>query len=329
MKAGNYVSDRDTVRFGVPQGSVLGPFLFTLYTYPLSNFLPDSDLDFHGYADDTQLYKCFCIKSLTANLNNIELRISQVQTWMIINKLKLNGPKTEFMIIGKKQMLDFDKPSLKVEGTLIAPAHEVRNLGVIFDENLTMNTHIDNLCRSMFATIRSISLNRDFLTTEVTTKLMISLVLSKLDYCNSLLAGLSEFLIHKLQRVQNCAAKIIFRKRKYDHVIPLLFELHWLPVKERINFKIATICYKTFMNVSPMYISSLLEKPSRMRVLRSSNDTTFLKVPSKKSKTYGERSFSFYAPKFWNSLPREIRESPSLEVFKKSLKHYLFLRAFC
>ena len=285
-------------------------------------------MDFHGYADDKQLYKSFFIKYLTENLNNVELRISQVQTWMIINKLKFNGPKTEFIILGKRQMLDFEKPSLKVEGTSIAPAHEVKNLGVIFDENLTMNKHVDNLCRSMFATIRTISRNRDFLTIEVTTKLMISLVLSKLDYCNSLLAGLPEFQINKLQRVQNCAAKIIFRKRKYDHVTPLLFELHWLPVKERIDFKIATICYKTFHNVSPLYISSLLEKPSRIRELRSSDDTTLLKVPSKRSKTYGERSFSFYGPKFWNSLPRDIRESPTLAIFKKSLKHYLFLRAF-
>ena len=100
VKIGNYVSDSDTVRFGVPQGSVLGPFLFTLYTYPLSKFLTDSDLDFHGYADDKQLYKSFFINYLTANLNNIEIRISQVQSWMIINKLKLNGPKTEFIILG-------------------------------------------------------------------------------------------------------------------------------------------------------------------------------------------------------------------------------------
>ena len=323
---GNYVSDRDTVRFGVPQGSVLGPFLFTLYTYPLAKFLTDSDLDFHGYVDDKQLYKCFFINSLTKNVSNIELRISQVHTWMVVNKLKLNGPKTEFMILGKKQMLDLNKPCLKVEDTLIAPAHSVRNLGVIFDENLTMNEHIDNVCRSMFSTIRSISLNRDFLTIDVTTKLMISLVLSKLDYCNSLLAGLPDFQINKLQRVQNIAAKIIFRKRKYDHVTPLFFELHWLPVKERIDFKISTICYKTFNNCSPIYISSLIEKPTRMREMRSSNDTTLLKVPPKKLKTYGERSFSFYGPKLWNSIPREIRESPTLEIFKKIFKTLLIFK---
>ena len=155
-------------------------------------------------------------------MTNIESLISQIQVWMVKNKLKFNGPKTEFMILGKKQMLDFEKPNLTVSDSTIISSHEVRNLDVIFDDNLSMGSHIDTLCRSMFAIIRSISSNRDFLTDRVTAQLMISLVMSKMDYCNSLLAGLPDYQIHKLQRVQNCAAKICLRKRKYDHAKPLL-----------------------------------------------------------------------------------------------------------
>ena len=225
-------------------------------------------------------------------------------------------------------MLNFDKPSLKIEDSFITPSHEVTNLGVIFDENLNMNSHIDNLCRTLFATIRHISSCRDFLTVPVTIQLMVSLVLSRLDYCNSLLAGLPEYQINKLQRVQNCAAKVCYRSRKYDHITPLLQNLHWLPVKERIDFKIATIVFNTFNNCSPVYLSSLLEKPNRVRQLRSSNDTTILKIPHVNSKTYGERSFSFFAPKLWNSLPRDIRESSNINIFKKRLKHYLFVKAY-
>ena len=326
VKVGNYTSDSDTSRFGVPQGSVLGPFLFTLYTYPLSQFLTKSNLSFQGYSDDNQLYKAFYVDALASNMTNIELHISQVQVWMMIKKL--NGPKTEFMILGKKQMLDFDKPCLTIDDTPISPSHDVRNLGVIFDENLNMNKHIDTLCKTMFFNIRSISLNRDFLTEKVTIQLMISLVLSRIDYCNSMLAGLPDYNIKKLQRVQNCAAKVCFKQKKSDHVTPLLIKLHWLPVKERIDFKIALMCFNSISNCAPSYISDLLEKPVRLRELRSSADSTLLHVPIKKSKMYGERSFSFYGPKLWNGLPRDIRESSTVSIFKKRLKHFLFMRAY-
>ena len=294
----------------------------------MSQFLTKSDVDFHGYSDDNQLYKCFQHIDLYSNIIQVELNISQIQVWMIKNKLKFNGPKTEFMLIGKKQVLDFDKPSLTIDNTPIPPTHTVRNLGVIFYENLNMEKHIDSLCRSMLFSIRSIAQNRHFLTEKVTIQLMVSLVLSRLDYCNSVLAGLPDFCIKRLQRVQNCAAKVCFKQKKNDHVTPLLFQLHWLPVRERIDFKIATFCYNALSNCAPLYISSLLEKPTRVRQLRSSADNTLLKVPLKKSKSYGERSFSFYGPKVWNALPRDVRESPNISIFKKRLKHCLFLRAY-
>ena len=94
---------------------------------------------------------------------------------------------------------------------------------------------------------------------------MVSLVLSRLDYCNSVLAGLPDYCIKRLKRVQNCAAKVCFRQKRNDHKSPLLFKLHWLPVRERIDFKIATFCYNALNGCSPLYISSLLEKPIRVR----------------------------------------------------------------
>ena len=105
-------------------------------------------------------------------------------------------------------------------------------------------------------------------------------------------------------------------------------KLHWLPVKERIDFKIAIMCFNSISKCAPSYISDLLEKPTRLRELRSSADSTLLNVPKKKSKTYGERSFSFYGPKLWNGLPRDIRESCNISILKKRLKHFLFIRAY-
>ena len=198
----------------------------------------------------------------------------------------------------------------------------------MFDESLTLSSHVSMLCQKMFFEIRNISFNRKYMPDDVVSQLMVSLVLSKMDYCNSLLTGIPQNLLSKLQRVQNCAAKVCLKKLKYDHVTPILIQLHWLPVQQRIEYKIATLCHKHFLGTLPSYLSCLLHQPTRIRSSRSSNDKTILFKPLKNLKTYGERSFEFYAPLVWNSLPRELREIEIHNTFKTHLKTHLFLKAF-
>ena len=213
--------------------------------------------------------------------------------------------------------------------TTINPTEQVKNLGVIFDENLNMTNHVATLCQKMFSEIRNISFNRRYLTQEVAAQLMVSLVLSKMDYCNSILAGIPQFLINKLQRVQNCAAKVCFRKKKSDHVTPLLKSLHWLPVRERINYKTALMVFKKFQGTLPSYLSTLLRTPQRhQHETRHSKDQTFLEKINAKTTSYGEKSFQFYGPLIWNSLPREIRELSDETKFKRELKTYLFSKSY-
>ena len=329
VKINNFLSEGVKVHLGVPQGSVLGPVLFTLYTLPLSGIIKMSNIDYHSYADDNHTYKSVKVEEVKNQVNNSSKCISSVKEWMDRNKQKLNDTKTEYMLAGKASLLSIcDKPPMNINGTEILPTSKVKNVGVIFDDELTMSDQISSLCQQMFGQIRKISLYRNYLTDDVVIQLMVSLVLSRMDYCNSLLTGLPDYLITKLQRVQNCAAKICFRKRKSDHVTPLLKALHWLPVKERIEYKIATLCHKHFHGKLPSYLSSLLKRPLNTRSLRSSDDQTILYKPIKNMKTYGERSFEFYAPLTWNSLPREIRELDSHATFKKRLKTHLFLKAF-
>ena len=255
--------------------------------------------------------------------------IISIKCWMNRNKLKLNEPKTEYMIAGKSsQLKKCNKPNLFVNGSEIEPSEQVRNLGVIFDEELSLSSHITSICSQMFMQIRKICLCRKFLPDDVVTQLMVSLVLSKMDYCNSLFTGLPQNLLNKLQPVQNCAAKVCLRKRKFDHVTPLLISLHWLPVKERIEYKISTLCHKHFIGNLPIYLSNLLNQPNRTRALRSCADKTILLKPLKKLKSYGERSFECAGPSIWNELPREIREIECHESFKRALKHYLFVKAY-
>ena len=150
---------------------------------------------------------------------------------------------------------------------------------------------------------------------------------SKLDYCIALLTGLPVEQLQKLQKVQIYAAKIIHRKKKTDHVTPLLKSLHWLPVKERVDYKIATLVFKCLNDLAPTYLSDLIQKNTTSRNLRSSNDKSIF-IPRTKLKTYGDRAFSYYGPYIWNSLPRELREKERLDCFKKALKYYLFLKAY-
>ena len=150
---------------------------------------------------------------------------------------------------------------------------------------------------------------------------MCSFVLSRLDYCNSLLIDITSDHMYRLQKIQNHAAKVVFRKSKHEHVTPLLKNLHWLSVKERILFKIATFAFRFFGGTLPPYLSSCLSVYTPSRTLRCSSDEKTLSCAKWKRKGFGHRSFSVQAPLVWNSLPPHIRHSFSLSQFNISLRH--------
>ena len=316
------------LKYGVPQGSVLGPVLFTLYSQPLSDVISEHNCDHHKYADDTQLEKCAPSHDLLLVLKELELCISSIKQWMLFNKLKLNDEKTEVLCSGSQRVLSsVSEKSLKVGGNEIMFSDCVKNLGVYLDSSLTMHQHISYMCKNAYFQLRKISSIRPLLTQSSTVQLISSLVLSRLDYCNALLAGLPADEITRLQRIQNNAARLVFQKSKRNHVTPLLLELHWLPVKYRIQYKIATFAFRRFENTLPPYLSSLLNIYQPSRSLRSSSEK-LLSVPKVRSKTFGQRSFQYQAPLIWNSLPTEIRDCKSLPSFKNHLKTYLFQKAF-
>ena len=155
-------------------------------------------------------------------------------------------------------------------------------------------------------------------------------VSSRVDYCNSLLYGLPAYQLNKLQRVQNAAARLIFQESKYCHVRPLLYNLHWLPVKFRIDFKILLLTYKAINGLAPFYLQELINlKEACKYKLRSDCDGLLLNpVKFKTLTTLGDRSLTGSAPKLWNSLPYTIRSSSSVASFKKALKTFLFQKAF-
>ena len=189
--------------------------------------------------------------------------------------------------------------------------YSAHSLGVMFDSGLTMKQQVDRICQTSYFEIRRIGSIRQFLTTEATQIFVTSLVLSRLDYCNSLLASIPQKLVNKVQRVMNGAARLVCKAPKHKYVTPPFFcvDLHWLPVERRIEYKIATICYNVINVTAPPYLSDLLELNTPSRTLRSSADTRIFRIPNRRKGFQGQRTFPFIGPSIWNNIPFSVRHA--------------------
>jgi hypothetical protein len=327
----NKLSDTYKLKVGVPQGSCAGPVAFLGYLSSLYDIIEKHIPHVGGYADDNQLYLEFqpCGREAQDDaVSKMQECISDVRTWMLTHKLKINDSKTEFLIIGTKQQLSkVQIEEIKVGQSCIKPVNSARNLGVIFDSNMSMVPHVNQVCKKGYYQLMRLRQIKKYVGNGAMESLVHSFVTSNIDYCNILLYGCPKTVIGKLQKLHNAAARVVTGTYKFDHITPVLKQLHWLPISSRIEYKIALLTYKCLHGLAPKYLCDLIVKHQPNRTLRSGS-LNRLQMPRTNTKTLGPRAFSSASPNVWNSLPETVKNVESLDRFKHLLKTHLFCIAY-
>jgi hypothetical protein len=296
----------------------------------------------HYFADDSQEYDSFTPSLSAADqqrvFDNLTASLVEQGKWLAANRLKLNEDKTDALLVSSKDNVAKKRIAsipLVVGGASIIPSPVVRNLGVLLDSHLTMEQQINSSCKSSYFHLRRIARIKKFLSLPAVIQLVHAFVLSHIDYGNALLVGLPATRLAKLQRVQNSAARLIMGVSRRESITPVLRSLHWLPVCQRIEFKIAVQVFRCLVGLAPQYLSALISIRDTGRESRSSFQL-LLFTPRSHMKSFGDRAFSVASPRIWNSLPPDLRllalfpYSPlfSLTQFRCKLKTFLFRTAY-
>ena len=287
-----------------------------MHTKPLSAIIDSHSIIRHSFADDLQLQMSAPPDRISELLHSMQSCIIDVKAWATANTLRLIDNKTERMLVTSKKTKHLHSlpTSITMDNAQIPLNKSVKNLGFTLVCHLTMNAHVSNIARTCYFEQRRLASIRRFLTITAAATLVSAFVLSRIDYCNSLLFGSTHDVTFNLQRIQIYAARVILRLPTSSSTTIHLRSLHWLPVKERSTYKIACLCYHCHSSAAPSCVTGLLHrKPLHTRNTRSSSYTMpLLNKPAHSMATFGDRSFSFASPSVLNSIPNDVRCAPSV-----------------
>ena len=244
---------------------------------------------------------CIC-KCVSCSVHVFSSRHANAATILIL-------PPPKLQVCLQKQKLALRRQNQRCKGkeaVVSAAANWLQNWEAAKTRGSFELKRISSICR--------------FLTEDATKTLVTSYILSRLDYCNCLLMGPPNSVIQPLQKIQNFAARLVLLAPRHHQATPFLEKLHWLPISERIKYKVACMCFSAINGSGPAYLSELLHVYTPSRTLRSSSDTRMLEIQQYKRKTHGFRTFSCFGPHIWNSLPQDLRHCSTLSSFKAKLK---------
>ena len=313
---------------GVPQGSVLGPILFSLFISSIAHIVSSYRLLQQQYADDTQLHVAISKDNYDTPVAKLELYLSTLHTWFCYNGLALNPDKSEAIMFGTTQCsrsLPITS-TVNVAGTLVQVFNQVRILGVTLDSRLTFDAHISALSKSCFYHICAHCHICPNLTLDCSKNIACSLVGCHLDYANSTLVGTSIKNISRLQRLESTLARVVTCQRGHISISKTLQELHWLPIKWLINYKVATLTYKLLESGEPMYLRSRITSKIFRRALRSSADNRQLEPCSSHMKI-DHMPFVVLHQQYGTAC-RTTLELHRVSNFRSRLKTHYFKLAF-
>lgn len=308
---------------GVPQGSILGPFLFILYSADIIECV--TRCNYHLYADDLQIYLS-TEKDARPAVNSMNSDLDQISRWSERNSLVLNPLKSKFMILGSKhQILNVERynPEIVILGEPLQRVKEVRNLGLLMDDRLLFENHVLELARNCFYRLRLLYRIRNFISVDLRIGLCESLILSKLNYCITVFGPRLLSRSHRLiQRVQNACARFCFHIPPRTHVTPYINQSNILKMKGRLSLFYANLVFEVVKTKEPEYLYQKLRWRSSLPHYRDRSCSFPLRIPSYRTAAF-RGSFKYSATKCWNNLPPPFRDMPNRLTFKIKYKSFL------